>query len=146
MTLKETLSLIRSDDLHVLFLGPACLDRDKALDEAFRIATESVAARVEASAWWMTWTPLLVDERPRRPYAADEVERLAREGVKNLVVYTFGHVSDRLETLYPVDIGLGRIAREHGMRTFRVPSLNDREELLDALASCVAQSAAGGTA
>ncbi len=63
------------------------------------------------------------------------LRQLVRErGKKNLLVVPISFVSDHIETLYEIDMLYGGMAREMGARLSRIPSLNDRDEFLDALA------------
>ncbi len=73
-----------------------------------------------------------------KPDIAEEVRRLARAGVKNLVVVPLSFVSDHSETLYDLDIVLKRQALAEGITTFlRVPSLNDSPAFIAALKDLV---------
>ena len=66
------------------------------------------------------------------------IDRLAKEGVKDVLVIPISFVSDHVETLYEVDLLYGEQARKLGLRTFaRVESLNDFPLFLDALADVV---------
>jgi ferrochelatase len=77
-----------------------------------------------------------------KPYTDETIVRLAREGVTSLLVVPLGFVSDHFETLYEIDLLYGALAKEHGVEHFvRAPSLNDREDFLEALAD-VAEGAA----
>ncbi len=81
-----------------------------------------------------------------KPYTADEVVRLGREGVKRLVVVPVSFVSDHIETLHELDIRLRETARESGIVTFlRVPAFNDSPAFIGALRDIVLSAAAGDT-
>ena len=72
------------------------------------------------------------------PDTVDEVARLAREGVKTLVVVPVSFVSDHIETLHELDIRLAARAREAGIQSFlRAPALNDAPAFIDALKDLV---------
>ncbi len=61
-----------------------------------------------------------------RPYAQDTVEALPSQGVKNLLMISPGFVSDCVETLEELSIGLAETFREKGGKNFAVvPCLND---------------------
>ena len=71
------------------------------------------------------------------------LKRLAREGVKELLVLPISFVSDHIETLYEVDMLYADQARALGITTFRrVEGLNDFPPFLDALADLVAPKVA----
>ena len=73
------------------------------------------------------------------PSTDETITRLAREGVKDLLVLPISFVSDHVETLYEVDLLYGDQARALGITNFRrVESLNDFPPFLDALADIVA--------
>ncbi|MDH3237183.1 MAG: ferrochelatase, partial [Deltaproteobacteria bacterium] len=83
-----------------------------------------------------------------KPDTVEEVARLAREGVKRLVVVPVSFVSDHIETLHELDIRLRETAREAGIVTFlRVPAFNDSPAFIGALKEIVlAQMASKGKA
>ena len=75
-----------------------------------------------------------------KPYTDVTIERLAAEGVKDLLVVPLGFVSDHFETLFEIDRMYGDLAREKGMVRFtRAPSLNDRPDFLATLADLVTE-------
>ncbi|HET9250861.1 MAG TPA: ferrochelatase [Candidatus Eisenbacteria bacterium] len=66
------------------------------------------------------------------------IDRLAHEGVRDILVIPISFVSDHIETLYEVDMLYGDQAKKLGIRTFRrAESLNDFPPFLDALADIV---------
>jgi ferrochelatase len=72
------------------------------------------------------------------PDTVDEVTRLAREGVRTLVVVPVSFVSDHIETLHELDIRLAAHARGAGIRSFlRAPALNEAPAFIDALKDLV---------
>jgi ferrochelatase len=72
------------------------------------------------------------------PSTDQEIDRLAREGVKDILVIPISFISDHIETLYEVDMLYGDQAKARGIRTFkRMESLNDYPPFLDALADLV---------
>ncbi|HOX51409.1 MAG TPA: ferrochelatase [Fibrobacteria bacterium] len=70
------------------------------------------------------WTESFQSRLGRIPWIGPSTEetarRLAREGVKHLVVATPSFVADCLETLEEIGMGLGETFREAGGATFRV--------------------------
>jgi ferrochelatase len=62
------------------------------------------------------------------PYTDQTVKKLARSGVKNLVVLTPGFAADCLETLEEIAVENARIFKRHGGKKFAaIPCLNDSE-------------------
>ncbi len=77
-----------------------------------------------------------------KPDTVDEVIRLGREGVQELVVVPVSFVSDHIETLHELDIRLRETAREAGISAFRrVPALNDSPAFIRALRDIVLSAA-----
>lgn len=75
------------------------------------------------------------------PSTDDMLQRLAAEGVKNLLVVPLSFVSDHIETLHEIDIEYSRKAWELGIARFeRVPSLNSSPKFVECLASLVRQA------
>ncbi|WP_036264344.1 ferrochelatase [Methylocapsa aurea] len=63
-----------------------------------------------------------------QPYTDATVKKLAREGVKSLVVITPGFSADCLETLFEIGVENRAIFKENGGKNFAViPCLNDSE-------------------
>lgn len=63
------------------------------------------------------------------PQIEDLVADLANQGEKNLIVAPIGFISDHVEVLYDIDIGVQNIARPLGVRVERPPMLNDSDPL-----------------
>jgi ferrochelatase len=74
------------------------------------------------------------------PDLADEIRRLARDGVRELVVCPVGFVADHLEVLYDIDIEAREVAREVRIRLERARSMNDDPAFIAGLAD-VAEAA-----
>jgi ferrochelatase len=78
------------------------------------------------------------------PWLGPQIEELivqcARSGDRDLLVAPIGFIADHVEILYDLDIGVQRIAQEHGVRVERPPMLNDSQPLIEALASLVQES------
>ena len=73
------------------------------------------------------------------PSTEEMIDRLAAEGVRDLLVVPISFVSDHIETLYEVDMLYGDQARARGITNFRrIDSLNDFPLFLDALADVAA--------
>lgn len=72
------------------------------------------------------------------PSTDETIDRLAAEGVKEVVVVSISFVSDHIETLYEIDMLYADQARARGITTFvRTAALNDAPRFLDALAAIV---------
>jgi ferrochelatase len=64
-----------------------------------------------------------------QPYTDKTMERLAREGVKNVAVVTPGFAADCLETLEEIAVENAHIFKNAGGKNFAaIPCLNDSEE------------------
>ncbi len=69
------------------------------------------------------------------PSTDSEIERLIREGKKNLLVIPIAFVSDHIETLYELDIEYRKIAEASGAEKYIVmEGLNESEKFIQALA------------
>lgn len=53
-----------------------------------------------------------------QPYLEDELKRLGRAGVHNVVVVPISFVSDHIETLYELDQLYAGVAKEHGITNY----------------------------
>ena len=72
------------------------------------------------------------------PSTEEMIDRLAADGVKEVVAIPISFVSDHIETTYEIDMLYGDQAKARGITTFvRAASLNDDPAFLDALAAIV---------
>ncbi len=79
-----------------------------------------------------------------RPYTAETIERLAKEGVKRLAVITPGFAADCVETLEEMAIQGAEIFRKAGGERYAaLPCLNDTPASIEALAGIVRRELQG---
>ena len=79
-----------------------------------------------------------------QPYTDKTVEKLAKEGVKNIAVLNPGFVSDCLETLEEIAGEAGEIFHEAGGENFtHIPCLNDSEAGMDVIEAMVRRELRG---
>jgi len=79
-----------------------------------------------------------------KPYTADTVQNLAREGCKNLVVMAPGFAADCVETLEEIDIENRHFFRDAGGVNYAtVPCLNDSAEGMNVIYHLVARELQG---
>ncbi|GBE06591.1 ferrochelatase [bacterium BMS3Abin10] len=72
-----------------------------------------------------------------QPDTEETIIRLAKGGVKNLLVVPISFVSDHIETLYEIDIYYKKIAKSYGINLKRCESLNLSEKFINALKELV---------
>jgi ferrochelatase len=71
------------------------------------------------------------------------IERLAREGVREILVVPVSFVTDHIETLYEIDLLFAGKARDAGVTEFhRCSALDTHPVFIDALARLVEERAA----
>src|SRR5207253_5039350 len=76
-----------------------------------------------------------------QPYLEDEIMRLAKEGVRRLVVVPVSFVSDHIETLYELDQLYADLAREHGVtHYYRARAFNGDPEFAQVLHSILMET------
>jgi protoporphyrin/coproporphyrin ferrochelatase len=81
------------------------------------------------------------------PSTPATIDKLAAEGVKNMLVVPIAFASDHLETLYEVGIEFRHMAMQKGVRQFEVTEgLNESEKFIEALAGLVIDRATEITA
>jgi len=71
------------------------------------------------------------------PQIEDLILELAEAGHRDVLISPIGFISDHVEVLYDLDIGVAQIAQQHGMHIERMPMLNDSAPLIDALSALV---------
>ena len=76
------------------------------------------------------------------PQIQDHLADLAGRGIRDVVSVPVGFVSDHVEILFDIDIQAQEVARAHGMRLVRPPSLNDDARFMRQLADLVRDRAA----
>ena len=73
-----------------------------------------------------------------RPYTDDVIREKAAAGAKQIMVYPIAFVSDHVETLFELGITYADVARERGIKHYRVvPALNSHPRFIEALKSLV---------
>jgi ferrochelatase len=78
------------------------------------------------------------------PNILETVDRLATNGVREILVVPVGFISDHLEIFYDIDVEAKKAAAARGVRLERIESLNDDPRLIAAL-SMEARSRAAGS-
>jgi ferrochelatase len=69
-----------------------------------------------------------------QPYTDEVIREKGARGVRQMLVYPIAFVSDHIETLYELGITYANLARERGIREYRVvPALNEHPRLVCAL-------------
>jgi len=72
------------------------------------------------------------------PSTEEMIERLGRQGRRNVLIIGIAFTSDHIETLSEIDIEYAELAEKAGITKFRrAPSLNDDPLFIDALAEIV---------
>ena len=89
------------------------------------------ASRARAS---LAWQSKVGPAKWLEPSVEHMLERLAREGVKDIVLVPTVFVSEHSETLYELDVLYGGMARVLGMTVRRVPTVQTSPAFIEALA------------
>ncbi len=76
------------------------------------------------------------------PDITERIVEAKRAGATTALVASFGFVFDHLEVLYDLDIVVRQFATEQGVRYHRVPTPNDSDEIVEALANVAARAPA----
>jgi len=103
----------------------------------------------EALGWSEDFAPVSFQskfgpEKWLEPSTESLVEKAAEEGLKNIAVITPGFVSDCIETLEEVGIGLAETFKEAGgEKLTAIPCLNARDDFVSALEALVIREIAG---
>jgi len=78
-----------------------------------------------------------------KPYLEDELKRLAREGIRRVVVVPISFVSDHIETLFELDKLYAEVARERGItHYYRAGCFNGNPEFFGVLNAIVNEARA----
>ena len=104
-------------------------------------AVKTVAKRINLKSWEFAYQSRgRTAEAWLGPDAGETIDRLAREGCKNLLVAPIGFISDHMETLYDDDILYRDQARRLGMRFERAETLNEEPLLIRAMAGAIEEA------
>jgi len=69
-----------------------------------------------------------------KPYTDHTIIKLAKSGIKKMLVFSPAFVADCLETIFEVKVEYARLFKEHGGETLHLAeSLNDNDEWVEAL-------------
>ena len=139
------------DDVFVLFTAHSLPERilqwgDPYPDE-IRVSVEAVVRETGLKRWGFAFQSQGATADPwLGPSVEETLERLASEGVRNVLAVPIGFVCDHVEVLYDLDIEHRAQAERLGLRFERTNSLNDAPQLCAAVANRVREAVTGATA
>ena len=133
---------VRGFDGHVVFTAHALPERILRAGDPYREqlleTSRLVAGRAGLSDWSFAFQSASPTGEPwLGPDILEELERLAANGVRRVLVCPVGFVSDHLEILWDLDIEARAKAAELGLELERIESLNDDPAFIRALAALV---------
>jgi protoporphyrin/coproporphyrin ferrochelatase len=135
-------SRVRGFDGHVVFTAHSLPERilrdgDPYRDQLLE-TSRLVAERAGISDWSFAFQSASATGEPwLGPDILEELDRLAANGVRRVLVCPVGFVSDHLEILWDLDIEARERAAELGLEFDRIESMNDDPAFLRALAEVV---------
>ena len=99
---------------------------------------------IEKEKWLTTFQSRFGSDPWLQPYTDETVERLAKEGVKNLVLVAPGFSADCLETLEELDVENREIFMHNGGERFAyLPALNEGADGIDVIEAVVRRELMG---
>jgi ferrochelatase len=133
---------VRGTSAWVVFTAHSLPERILAEGDPYReqlLETSTlVAERAGLKRWSFAFQSASATGEPwLGPDVLDELERLAAEGVGEVLVAPVGFVSDHLEILWDLDVEAREKAEELGLEWARTKSLNDEPAFVRALAEVV---------
>lgn len=135
------------DEVLVLFSAHSLPERVLAWGDPYpqemAESSEAIAAQLGLKRWAFTYQSQGETGDPwLGPDILDTLERLAGEGVRNVLSVPFGFVSDHLEIVYDLDIEVKHKAAELGISLERTRLPNADDEFIDLLATIVEEQPA----
>jgi ferrochelatase len=133
---------VRGFDGHVVFTAHSLPERilqdgDPYRDQLLE-TSRLVAERAELEDWSFAFQSASPTGQPwLGPDILEELDTLAANGVRRVLVCPVGFVSDHLEILWDLDIEAREKAAEVGLELERIESLNDDPAFIRALATLV---------
>ncbi|TJY34701.1 ferrochelatase [Pontimicrobium aquaticum] len=129
---------------HCKIDGSCCITPSKAHEFCYRHqcleVTRLVAKhlQLEDNSYSSSFQSRLGFDPWLQPYTDRTIERLGKEGIKNMAIVTPAFVSDCLETLEEIAMEGQEIFHEVGGKDFTtIPCLNDDEEFVDLLSNWI---------
>jgi protoporphyrin/coproporphyrin ferrochelatase len=138
---------VRGFDGHVIFTAHSLpkrilRDGDPYRDQLLE-TSRLVAERAGIAKWSFAFQSASATGEPwLGPDILEELDRLAENGVRRVLVCPVGFVSDHLEILWDLDVEARERAAELGLELGRIESLNDDPAFLRALAALVRETLA----
>jgi len=135
-------SRVRGFDGHVVFTAHSLPERilrdgDPYRDQLLE-TSRLVAERAGLADWSFAFQSASATGEPwLGPDILEELDRLAANGARRVLVCPVGFVSDHLEILWDLDVEARQRAGELGLELDRIQSLNDDPAFVDALAGVV---------
>jgi ferrochelatase len=133
---------VRGFDGHVVFTAHSLPERILAAGDPYRDqlleTSRLVAERAGLDEWSFAFQSASSTGEPwLGPDILEELDRLAANGVRHVLVCPVGFVSDHLEILWDLDVEAREKAAELGLGLERIDSLNDDPAFIRALAELV---------
>lgn len=127
-------------EVHVLFSAHSL--PQKIIDEGDPYVTETVGTindivKSLPVKWSLSYQSKSGPVKWLEPSTEEMLEKLAGEGIKNLLVVPISFVSDHIETLYEIDILYKKMAAGLGINLKRSESLNTHPKFISALRDIV---------
>jgi protoporphyrin/coproporphyrin ferrochelatase len=135
---------VRGLDGHVVFTAHSLPERILRDGDPYRDQLLETSRLVAERAGLADWSFAFQSASPTGepwlgPDILEELDRLAANGVRRVLVCPVGFVSDHLEILWDLDIEARERAAELGLELDRIESLNDDPAFVRALAELVRQ-------
>jgi protoporphyrin/coproporphyrin ferrochelatase len=133
---------VRGFDGHVIFTAHSLPERILSAGDPYRDqlleTSRLVAERAGLDEWSFAFQSASSTGEPwLGPDILEELDRLAANGVRHVLVCPVGFVSDHLEILWDLDVEAREKAAELGLGLERIHSLNDDPAFIRALAELV---------
>ena len=131
------------DEVHLLFsahsLPLALVEKGDPYPKQIQ---ETVQLVMELGAWpnphGLCFQSKVGPQKWIQPSLADTVDKLARSGIKRVLVIPISFLTEHIETLHEINIEARKHAESHGIPEFHMmPALNDSPLLIRALADLV---------
>lgn len=139
-----TKALAEAPHSHILFsahsLPKSIIDGGDPYVKHIMASIKAVTARFK-SPWSISYQSRSGPVQWLEPPTEGELQRLAAEGVKDILIVPISFVSDHIETLYEIDILYKDIADGLGVRLHRAASLNTHPLFIGALSELAIKAA-----
>lgn len=146
--IQKQIDQIPGQDFHLVFTAhsiPTSMSLNSPYVSQLQTACELVAKKLNVQNWKLAFQSR--SGPPSMPWLepdiCDQLENLARQGVKHVIVSPIGFVSDHMEVIYDLDIEAKKKSTELGISMHRASTAGNHPLMIEMIVDSVKKQLAG---